>query len=50
MQFTQAFNYAKEKGYISVNPMVDVYKPKSNKPNKFIRALEIEEQIGRAHV
>ena len=44
MQFTQAFNYAKEKGYISVNPMVDVYKPKSNKPNKFIRALEIEEQ------
>lgn len=44
MQFTQAFNYAKEKGYITVNPMIDVYKPKSNKPDKIIRAMEIDEQ------
>jgi len=44
MPFTQAFNYAKEKGYITVNPMIDVYRPKSNKNDKIVRALEIEEQ------
>lgn len=44
MPFTQAFNYAKEKGYITSNPMVDVYRPKSNKNDKIVRALEIEEQ------
>ena len=44
LQFTQAFNYAKEKGYITVNPMVDVYKPKSNKLDRTVRALEIDEQ------
>lgn len=44
LQFSQAFRYAKEKNYISVNPMVDVYIPKSDKPKKIIRSLEIEEQ------
>lgn len=43
-QFTQAFKYAKEKGYITINPMIDVFKPKSNKADKVIRALEIDEQ------
>ena len=43
-QFTQAYKYAFNKGYISKNPMVDVIKPKSTKEDKIIRALTIEEQ------
>lgn len=43
-QFTQAFKYAMDKGYISRNPMIDVIKPKSNKKDKVVRALEVEEQ------
>lgn len=43
-QFSQAFNYAFNKGYITKNPMIDIIKPKSNKPTRIVRALEIEEQ------
>lgn len=43
-QFSQAFNYALNKGYILQNPMIDVIEPKSEKPPKVIRALEIDEQ------
>lgn len=43
-QFTQAFKYAIDKGYIVRNPMIDVIKPKSNKKDKIVRALEVEEQ------
>ncbi len=43
-QFNQAYKYAVNKGYISINPMIDVYKPKSDKEDKVVRALEIEEQ------
>ena len=43
-QFTQAFKYALNKGYITKNPMIDIVKPKSKKPTKIVRALELEEQ------
>lgn len=43
-QFSQAFKYALNKGYILQNPMIDVIEPKSEKPPKIVRALEIEEQ------
>lgn len=43
-QFAQAFKYALNKGYILENPMIEVIEPKSNKPPKIVRALEIEEQ------
>lgn len=43
-QYTQAFKNAVDKGYITKNPMADVIKPKSNKKDKIVRALEIEEQ------
>ena len=43
-QFTQSYNFAMNRGYITRNPMVDVIKPKSNKTDKVVRALEIEEQ------
>lgn len=43
-QFSQAFELAINKGYIIRNPMCDVIKPKSTKPTKIVRALEIEEQ------
>ena len=43
-QFAQAFKYALNKGYILQNPMIDIIEPKSEKPTKVVRALEIEEQ------
>lgn len=43
-QFTQSFKYAMDKGYITRNPMVDVIKPKSNKRDRVVKALEVEEQ------
>lgn len=43
-QFSQAFREAQNKGYIIRNPMNDIVRPKSNKVNKTVRALEIEEQ------
>lgn len=43
-QFTQNFKYAHEKGYIVKNPLIDVIKPKSLKPTKQVRALEVDEQ------
>lgn len=43
-QFSQAFKVAINKGYIMRNPMNDVIKPKSEKENKEVRALTVEEQ------
>ncbi len=43
-QFAQAFKYALNKGYILQNPMIEVIEPKSEKPPKIVRALELDEQ------
>lgn len=43
-QFTQSYNFAMNRGYITKNPLVDVIKPKSKKEDKIVRALETEEQ------
>lgn len=43
-QFTQNYQFAMNKGYITKNPLYAVIKPKSTKPNKVVRALEVEEQ------
>lgn len=43
-QYNQAFKYATDRGYIYINPMHQVIKPKSNKKDKVVRALTIEEQ------
>lgn len=43
-QFSQSYKFAVNRGYIIRNPLVDVIKPKSKKPNKIVRALELEEQ------
>lgn len=43
-QYSQAFKYATDRGYIYINPMHQVIKPKSNKKDKVVRALTIEEQ------
>ena len=42
--FSQSYKFAVNRGYIIRNPLVDVIKPKSKKPNKIVRALELEEQ------
>lgn len=39
-----AFDNAQKKGYIVRNPMTDVIRPKSNKDDKEVRAMTIEEQ------
>lgn len=41
---SSAYQIAINKGYIVKNPMVDVITPRSNKQNKEIRALTLEEQ------
>ena len=43
-QLNQAFNIAMNKGYIMQNPMTNVIRPKSNKEDKIVRALTVEEQ------
>ena len=43
-QLNQAFKTAMNKGYIMRNPMINVIRPKSNKENKIVRALTVEEQ------
>lgn len=43
-QLNQAFKIAMNKGYIMKNPMINVIRPKSNKEDKIVRALTIEEQ------
>lgn len=43
-QFSQAFKYSLNKGYILQNPMIDVIEPKSEKMPKKVRALDLEEQ------
>ena len=44
LQLNQAFRLAHEKGYIMQNPMASVFRPRSKKENKIVRALELEEQ------
>lgn len=39
-----AYNVAQKKGYIVRNPMVDVIRQKSNKEDKEVRAMTIDEQ------
>lgn len=39
-----AYSIAQKKGYIIKNPMADVIRPKSNKEDKDVRAMTIEEQ------
>ena len=41
---SQAFRSAYERDYIKLNPMKNVIRPKSNKKDKKVRALTIEEQ------
>ncbi len=43
-QLNQAFISALNKGYILKNPMINVIKPRSQKPDKEVRALTFEEQ------
>lgn len=43
-QFNQAFKIAINKGYLMQNPMINVIKPKSDKEDKIVRALTVEEQ------
>ncbi len=43
-QFNQAFKTAISKGYLMQNPMQNVIKPKSDKQDKIVRALTVEEQ------
>ncbi len=43
-QLNRAFKIAINKGYIMKNPMADVIRPKSNKEDKIVRALTVEEQ------
>lgn len=43
-QFNQSYKMAMNKGYITKNPMIDVITPKSNKKDKVIRAMTVEEQ------
>ena len=43
-QLGSTFKLAMDKGYITRNPMVSVIKPKSNKENKEVRAMTVEEQ------
>lgn len=43
-QLNRAFKIAINKGYIMKNPMTDVIRPKSNKEDKVVRALTVEEQ------
>lgn len=43
-QFSQAFKYAMNKGFLLANPMYDTIVPKSTREDKIIRALDVEEQ------
>ena len=43
-QFSQDFRYDMNKGLLLTNPMYDTIVPKSSKPDKVIRALDIDEQ------
>ena len=43
-QLNQAFTTAMNKGYITQNPMKNVIRPKSDKEDKIVRALTVEEQ------
>lgn len=43
-QLNQAFTTAMNKGYITQNPMTNVIRPKSDKEDKIVRALTVEEQ------
>ena len=42
--FNQAFKFAINRGYLMQNPMINVIRPKSEKEDKEVRALTVEEQ------
>ncbi len=43
-QLNQAFRTAMNKGYILRNPMINVIRPRSNKEDKIVRSLTVEEE------
>ncbi len=43
-KLNQTFKIAHNKGYLMNNPMIGVIRPKSDKENRVVRALELEEQ------
>ncbi len=43
-QLNQAFKTALEKGYLMKNPMLNVFRPRSDNDDKEVRALTVEEQ------
>mgnify|MGYP000165797370 CR=1 FL=1 len=43
-QFNQAFKISINRGYLMQNPMINVIRPKSEKEDKVVRALTVEEQ------
>ena len=43
-QISQSYNFAINRGYITRNPLMDVVKPRSTKPDRVVRAMEIDEQ------
>lgn len=43
-QFNQAFKIAINRGYLMQNPMINVIRPKSEKEDREVRALTVEEQ------
>lgn len=43
-QFNQAYRYLESNNFISVNPMLEIYRPKSLKKEKEVRALTLEEE------
>ena len=43
-QLNQAYRYAFERGYVSRNPMAQVLRPKSNKQEKLVRAMTLDEE------
>ena len=43
-QLNQAYRYAFDRGYIGRNPMAQVLRPKSNKQEKLVRAMTLDEE------
>lgn len=43
-QFNQSYTYLSNNNLISKNPMLEIYKPKSTKKSKTVRALSLEEE------
>lgn len=43
-QLNQAYRYANDRGYLEINPMAQVLRPKSNKQEKLVRAMTLDEE------